>query len=405
MSKLISNEIGQFAVKLFIVLQLVLLVSWFLGSAFFPLGRNFLGSSLNDHASQPLIWSRANFDGEHYTQIAAGGYGQHEQAFFPAYPRLIGLFQPFIHSFILSGVFISSSFFLLSLWLLAILLKDTGENEQTIKKCLLWLVVFPGSFYFVSVYTESMFLFLALLAFYFARKKNWLLAGLVAGLASATRFVGIFLLPALLFEYYETVSKRGMAERLSVAKERVKKFSFSYLTHLFKSRWAHVKNTFFILLSSWGLLAYGSWLNKTVGDFFYFIKVQPEFGAQRTVNRITMIYQVFWRYLKMIVTVDVTNPIYLTIWLEVLTAILFLILLILGWWKLKIHRSWLVFATLAYVLPPLTGTFSSMPRYILICFPCFLVLAKLKLPRWLYLLSFLLLLLCCSLFLCGYWIA
>lgn len=397
----------KYVLKLFFLLQLVVVFSWFLGEKFLPMRETFSGKGLGEMISQPLVWSRANFDGFHYTKIARDGYQYLQQAFFPFYPKLIKFFQPVFRSFIVSGIFISSLFFLLFLWLMKKLLEEEGEKEEAIKKTLLFLVLFPTSFYFVSVYTESLFLFLVLLSFWWAKRKQWLLAGLTAGLASYTRLVGIFLFPALVYEYYQSESKRKMKERLLAARKAlIEKLSFKYLLYFFKSRWPHFKNLTFLSLSSWGLLSYMYYLKRTTSDWFYFARVQPDFGAQRSVNKLIMLYQVFWRYFKMITDINLIKTYaYFNVWLEFLIALLFLVLLILGWLVFEIRRSWMIFASLAYLLPTLTGTFSSMPRYVLVCFPCFLVLAKLKLPKIVYLISGALLLLCTALFVRGYWVA
>jgi len=395
--------------KLFLFLQAALVVSCFLGQKFLPLQTGFLGRKFGEFAHQPLLWPRANFDGFHYLSIARNGYGYLEQMFFPFYPKLIKFLYPLFNSFLFSGLFISSLFFILCLKLLGEILKEEGENKKTVRKTLLFLVLFPASFYFLSVYTESLFLFLILSSFWLAKKKKWLLAGLTAGLASYTRLVGICLLPALVCEYYESESGRKMKERIKSARTGlIYKFRIKYLVYFFKSRWVHLKNFFFIFLSGWGLLAHSYYLKKTCGDWLYFIKIRPSFGGQRPAGRVIMPYQVFWRYLKMIFAVDPKTFVYFNVWLEFLTALLFLGLLAWGWYRRKqnkIKTSWLVFSSLVYLLPTLTGTFSSMPRYVLACFPCFLVLAKLKLPKVIYFFSGALLLLCTALFARGYWIA
>ena len=399
----------KYIFKLFLFLQAAFVISCLLGQKFLPLQTEFLGQKFGEFVHQPLLWSRANFDGFHYLSIARNGYGYLEQMFFPFYPKLIRFFCPLFNSFIFSGLFISSLFFILCLKLLSDLLSGEGENKKAIKKTLLFLVLFPTSFYFLSVYTESLFLFLILLSFWLARKKKWLLAGLTAGLTSYTRLVGICLLPALVCEYYESESGRKMKERIkSVRIGLIYKFRIEYLIYFFKSRWVHLKNLFFIFLSAWGLLAHAYYVKKTCDGWLYFIKIRPSFGGQRLANKLIMPYQVFWRYLKMIFTVNPKSFIYFNVWFEFLTALLFLGLLAWGWYKRKqnkIKTSWLVFSSLVYLLPTLTGTFSSMPRYVLTCFPCFLVLAKLKLPKIIYFFSGALLLLCAALFARGYWIA
>ncbi len=349
----------KYILKLFCLLQLVVVFSWFLGERFFPLKETFLGRGLGESVDQPLIWSRANFDGFYYAKIARDGYQYLQQAFFPFYPKLIKLFQPLFGNFIFSGMVLASIFFLLALWLLAQLLKREGEEERIIKRALLFLVLFPTSFYFISVYTESLFLFLVVLTFWWSGKRRWFLAGLTAGLASYTRLVGIFLWPALIYEYYQAESRRKMRERLSAAKKALAyRLSLRYLGYLIRSRWHHFKNLAALSLSGWGLLSYMIYLKRTTGDWFYFARVQPEFGAQRSVDRLILLYQVFWRYLKMIFRVNPQSYVYFNVWLEFLVALLFLIILAWAWLTL-IHREerkpnwrpgWLIFATLAYLL-------------------------------------------------------
>ncbi len=245
-----------------------------------------------------------------------------------------------------------------------------------------------------------------------------MLAGLIAGLASYTRLVGIFLLPALLVEYYQQESRRRISQRAVAIRNKLAHFHFHYLLDTLRSRTKHLKVFLFVSLSSWGLLKYMYYLKQSQGDWLYFIKIQSNFGAQRSVNKLTLLYRVFWRYLKMIVTVNPRQWLYFNLWLELLIAVLFLGLLTWGWYKrkeYKIRDSWLIFATLAYLLPTLTGTFSSMPRYVLVCFPAFITLArlfanlkekKLKEIKWLYLaISLFLLLISSMLFFRGYWVA
>jgi len=369
----------KYVLKLFVALQAILILSFILGRQLLLEKEAFLGRSLGELENAPLFWSRANFDGFHYTKIARNGYQYLQQAFFPFYPQLIKFFQRFLGSFIISGLFISHLSFILFLLIYWKLLQIDGIKEEAIKKTFLFLVLFPTAFYFLSVYTESLFLFLVLLSFYFARKGRFFWAGVIGGLASYTRLNGIFLLPALIVEYYQQESRRRMKERLEALKERLVHPRRNHFVYLFYSRIPHFKNLFFISLSSWGLIKYMYYLKKTQGDWFYFSKVQPSFGAQRAVDKLILLYQVFWRYIKMVFTVYPKQWLYFNVWFELLVSLLFLGLLVWGWYKkeeYKIRSSWLTFATATYLLPTFTGTFSSMPRYVLVCFPCFLVLTR-----------------------------
>jgi Gpi18-like mannosyltransferase len=394
--------------KLFILLQIVLIGGWHVGSRFLPLRtETFLGRGLGGKVvNQPLLWSRANYDGFYYAKIARDGYQHLQQAFFPFYSKLISLFQRLFGGYVLSGIIISSVSFLIFLFLLTELMRQSGEEESVIRKTIIYYAFFPTAFYFVSVYTESIFMLLVIASFYLAAKKKWLLAGLTAGLASYTRVIGVFLVPALIYEYYEIEAKRDMKSRFDAAKNALqKRFSWAYLKYLVKTRLPHIKNIGSILTGVWGFVVYGLYLHKTKDNFFYFIEAQSGFTAGRQVNKVVLIYQVLWRYLKMIFTVDIASYTYLIVWYELLITLVFIFLLLYAWLGTKISRSWIIFSAFAFVLPTLTGTFTSMPRYVLACFPCFITLAKLKLPRYIYWFSFAILVLSSMLFVRGYWIA
>jgi hypothetical protein len=391
---------------LFILLQLVPVVSWLLGQLWLPLRSVFSAKDVIEVIESPFLWSRANFDGVHYVSIAREGYGYLQEAFFPFYPSLINIVEKITPNYVLAGILISSLSFLGSLFLLKDLLKDYGVNKKTIKNTLLWLVLFPTSFYFVSVYTESLFLFLVLLSFWLARKKQWLMAGIAAAFASNTRLVGIFLVPALAYDYYTQSAVRNMKERMETVSQGIsQRLRPKYWWHFIKTRAKHLKNIGFISLGSAGLLKYMLTLQRRTGDALRFVYVQSEFGANRTPKELILIYQVVWRYIKMIFTVDPQSFLYFNVWLEFLISLLFIFLIIYGWLKYEIKNGWMIFAAFSFLLPTVTGTFSSMPRYVLVCFPCFLVLGKFDLPKWVYGLSFGLLLICSMLFVRGYWIA
>lgn len=331
-----------------------------------------------------VFWPWANFDGVHYIRIAESGYiARYVQAFFPLYPLVIRYSTFLFGNFLLSGLLVSNLFFLLSLYFFYKLIK-LDYNTRIVKSSLLFLVLFPTSFFFGAFYTESLFLFLELTAFYAARNKKWWLAGIIGFLASLTKLIGVLLVPALLWEIYKNKNHK-------------------------ENFWSieNIKNLFFIFLPGLGLMLYMFYLAKNYSDPLYFIHAQSEWGASRSVDKLILLYQVFYRYVKMMLTFNLDKFFYFTVILEFLSGLIFLILLIWAYIK-KVRISYLLFAVSAYLLPTLTGTFSSMPRYVLLLFPCFIVLGMIKnlwLKRFLYLFSFILLTISTMLFIRGYWVA
>lgn len=375
-----DKQILIFVAKLFLLLRLVTLFFAFLGSRLLDFKQSFpyAPSVLFPHGS-PLFWSWANFDGVHYIRLAEYGYAFGlTQAYFPLYFLLMRFFNLFFRHYLFSGLFISHLFFFFCFFIFYKLLKLDLKKEQ-VKKTLLLMVIFPTAFFFLSLYTESLFLTLIFLSFYLARKKHWLWAGIIGALSSACRVTGVFLIPALLIEYWQQKPKK-------------KRISF--------------KNLIFCCLPGFGLLVYMYFLQSKFSDPLMFVHSQPGFGAGRSVDKIVLLYQVFWRYLKMIFTVDPSNPIYFTVHLELWLTLLFLIVLILA--IKKVRFSYLIFAALSFILPTLTGILSSMPRYLLTVFPVFIFLGSLKKNKInliLFIISFLLLAVCTMLFTRGYWVA
>lgn len=336
----------------------------------------------------PFFWNRASFDGIHYLDISRKGYGINQQAFFPLYPQIIKTLRPtFENKDLLAGLFVSHVSLIILLVIFYTLIKIDHETKIA-RKSLLYLMIFPTSFYFGFVYTESLFLALILGSFLAARKQKWLIAGILGGLAANTRLVGVFLFPALMYEWYEQYKPIN--------------FSFKFSSNLFDK----LKNFIPLLIIPLGLLSYMRFLKIKFSDPLLFIHSQPFFGANRSGGKIILIYQVFFRYLKMILTTKI-DPLYFAVWLELLTAILFIFLLFKAY-KKKIRLSYIIFALLALITPTLTGTFSSLPRYVLVLFPCFMYLGTVKdslLRKGIMAIFLALAIFSALLFFRGYWIA
>jgi hypothetical protein len=343
-----NKKILKWLVAVFLIWRVGLELAARLGKIFLPQKLGYLG---------PSIW--ANFDGIHYLWIAQNGYGLYQQAFFPLYPWFVRWLTQFTHNYLFSGLLISYLAFFAGLYLLyRLLLLD--YPEKIVRRAILFLFLFPTSFFFVSFYSESLFFFLMIATFYFARKGKWLASGIFGALASATRVVGIFLLPALLVEWGEQNKYKFQIPN--------SKFQIN-----FKSQIPKLLSLFLIPM---GLIFYMRYLTVHWGDPLLFVRVQEHFGAERIGGKIILLYQVFWRYFKMILTTK-PDPLYFVVWLELLTAAGFLALLVWGYFQ-KIRLSWLVFGILAYLLPTITGTFSSLPRYVLVVFPGFIGLSLLS---------------------------
>lgn len=340
-----------------------------------------------------FFWNRANFDGIHYLSISRDGYGPFQQAFFPLYPDLIRWLSPLFGNLdLITGLVVSWVSFLFGLiFFYKLLLLD--YSPKTMNRTIFYLLIFPTAFFFSTVYTESLFFLLVIAAFYFARTKRWWIAGILGLLASGTSFVGVFLFPALLYELY--IQSRdsklpfdfpSTALRINAQGKQISNFKF-------------LKNAFPLLLIPIGLLSYMFWLGVNYHDPLIFIHPQSD--------KIILLYQVCYRYLKMVATTRI-DPLYFTVWLELSTGLLFLFLIFRGVFKKTIRFSYIIFMALAYLVPTLTGTFVSLPRFALLFFPGFIILAHIenKYFRLIYpIICLILLLLAVSFFVQGYFVS
>lgn len=313
----------------------------------------FQEGPLQTAKSSEWLWNRANFDGVHYLQIAEHEYGLYEQAFFPLYPLVIRFFAVtvFGRNYLMAGIGVSLASLLAASWVLFKLVRLDVSGPVS-KLAVGLMLVFPTSFFFGAVYTESLFLLLVVLAFYWARRGRWLPASLAVAAATATRPIGIVLAIAIGVEWLLSVGvplKDWVGERM-------------------------VRKAFPLLVMPLGLVLYMIFLWRLVGDPLAFIRVQPNFGAQRSTN-IVLPYQVAYRYLKMLITVEKTSILYYAVILEAVTVGVFSLLAVMGYVR-KLRPSYLVFLALGILVPSLTGTLTSEPRYLLVLFPGFLILAK-----------------------------
>ena len=338
------------------------------------------------------VWGFGNFDGVHYLRLAQNGYSaQYSQAFFPLYPLLIRVFNflPkgnldtnfFVDpSYFYTGLILSNIFFAVSLYLLYKLWYEEYKNKVP-NLAVVLLLTFPTAFYFGSIYSESLFLLLAVLTFWFVRKDKFVLAGIAASLASATKVQGVLLGLFLAIELY-----------------------FKYKDKFKNNIGRFWKDLLGVAVSPLGLLAYMFYLGKNFGNPIYFLTAQPAFGAERSGIPLVSLPQVIYRYIKMLLTVNPTGVSFWNAALE-LAVTIFLIWLLVYSFK-KIRFSYWIFALLAAILPTLTGTLSSMPRYALLAFPLIPAVTRFeKAGKYIIITQVLLELVLTAIFIRGYWVS
>ena len=381
-------------------------------------GVNFAGQSQVQASLLPTaLASTANFDGYYYLTIAEHSYHAAGliQAFFPLYPLLIAILTVTQISPLAAGLIISNAL-ALGFFLIFFAYLKKNFSLSVAWWAILAIALFPTSFYLGYLYTESLFLFLLVAALIFYQKKLWPALSAVLILLTATRIIGIILVIALLITYlWENLAPQ--------ANKSPKKLSRSEF-------WLPI---IWITLGCLGLIGYMIYLAQQFGDPILFYHAQDSFGAERTSGQIILFPQVIWRYLKMFALLIQTQQVFnwkaYAYFQEFFWAVVGLIILL---YQLIFHQSlqplyqkfsWhylskkghykaplalILFSLGALIMPTLTGNFSSVARYILVCLSLFIGFGQFPKTNlkiiWL-VLSLIFLILNLLLFTQAYWIA
>jgi hypothetical protein len=293
------------------------------------------------------LWNQ--WDGQHYLDIARDGYRSSGDAplllvFYPLYPTLIQLTNYIVHDVLYSAFLVSTT----ASFALAVVFRRLAalDFKANAWNSVWFLFIFPTSFFLHIDYTESLLLALVAGAFLAARHSNWPVAGVLGMLASLTHGNGILMLPAL-----------GVEAIISMRRAR---------------RWQY--QTLWLGLIPFGLLAY-FWINyRVTGNPFDFMLVESSHWSQNLVppwdglgGTIGVMLNYGPHHSQMI---GVQVLLYMMLALAACIYSLFWLPLSYSIWSIT---NWLLFASASWDL--------SGPRYILVIFPIFMMLAEIARNR------------------------
>ncbi|MBE3557559.1 MAG: hypothetical protein IMW91_10975 [Firmicutes bacterium] len=324
------------------------------------------------------IWIR--WDSQWYLRIAAQGYTFHSgsmipEVFYPLYPALISLFPRGAQSYAALGISWSAA--IAALWFVH-RLAESVVGRAVADRSIRYLVLFPTGFYLSAAYTESLFLLCSAAALWAAQQKRWGLAGWAAFAAALTRNIGILLVIPLIFSAWAG----GKENRPGVGLRRV---------------WKRLRHP-----TLWGWHKYGPVLLPIAGFFFWVLYLDVLTGkptgflvGEGAWGRHTgsLFLGIPWAINNLLHPVAFPN-----VWGGVaanwsiytrgmhnaidLSSTLLWIGLVVGLWRSRLPFAWTMWTTLGLLVPlaaPATPTLyplASLPRYCLVLFPAFILLAQ-----------------------------
>ena len=323
--------------------------------------QKYLTSSIECWSAGPLWYHQLlQWDSEWYFKIVKDGYQyngdptvQQNIVFYPLFPMLaralatIGGVAPADAMLLVSNVA-----GLLAIVMLFKLVREEFGDQLALATTAL-LSFFPASVLLSAGYTEPLALLLIVSFFLALKRKYYLSAALLAGLAIATRSTGIVLLPVLLWEMWLNRDQKPFLPALLPC----------------------------VVLATSGIWLFMIYLWSAFGTPFAFADGQMAFHQGTTLTTRLVAALKLEPFTRMML--NDWNPWGQASWF----TLLFIVLIVLGWSRLR--SSWTLFAMAVLLLPYLTlsggpAGFVSMSRFNLVSFPLFVVLADLGLrAKWL----------------------
>jgi Gpi18-like mannosyltransferase len=284
------------------------------------------------------VWGR--WDAVHYLDIATLGYQGTNMAFFPLYPLLIRLLGSLAGNHLIAGLLISNASFFFGLLYLYKLL-EREYDRAVARRAIFYVSIFPTAVYFTAVYTESLFFMLTVASFYYMRTRAWWLAGIFGFLAALTRVEGVLLLVPFLIEWFSQerpLRVRSIVDLTAAA------------------------------LIPLGLALYMTYLWVLRADPLYFSHIQIHWNRHLAPPWVSLI-NAFGK-----VAHGATPQIVANQSLEIGFTLLMVGVLVAGWHALR--PSYIAYMALSILVPMSTSNLMSMPRFALVLFPMFAILAR-----------------------------
>ncbi|HZY99108.1 MAG TPA: mannosyltransferase family protein, partial [Candidatus Baltobacteraceae bacterium] len=291
------------------------------------------------------VWGR--WDAVHYLDIATKGYTGFDMAFFPLYPLLIRGIGALAGNHLVAGLLVSNAAFFFGLLFLYKLLEHEYDRP-TARRAIFYVSVFPTAVFFSAVYSESLFFMLTVASFYYMRGHRWWLAGIIGFFAALSRVEGILLAVPFAIEwitYYWTPLRRGGRQRM-----------------------AAIVNLAPVALVVCGLLVYMAYLWVLRADPLYFSHVQIHWNRHFALPWVS-VFNAFHK-----IAIATTGQTVATQSLEI--AFTFLMIAVLGFGFLSLRPSYIAYMGLSILAPMCTSSLMSMPRFALVLFPMFAILAR-----------------------------
>lgn len=345
----------QDLVRIFIMAMIFRLAVFLLGWFAFGIFQNSQIPNFIQYCEQWNLW-----DSPHYIEIAQNGYSHHVEdgqylflVFFPLYPLLMRIFHFIIPNYAVAGIVVSSLCYSVGC-ALTYKLVTMDYSKAIASASVVFLSVFPFSFFYGGIMTESLFFLTVISTFLAIRHHKWFLAGILGMLAALTRSVGALMLVPAAVEWVQEEKPFELIKN----KE-------------WKILWQKFYRFLPVLVMVVGTLIYLYCNYHVTGDPFIFLKYQREHWSQ-TLQYFGKTAHMLWeRTLSPSESWSLVVSIFLP---EVLLMLIFAAVIL---YSIRRTRSMYTIFMLVYFAYNAGASWPlSMPRYLGCMFPIFWVMAE-----------------------------
>jgi len=293
------------------------------------------------------IWSAyKTWDANHYLLLAGEGYSSNRMsnAFYPLFPFLIGATGYLFGSGLIAGLVISHLFTIAAIIFLYLYVRTLHSEETAYNTCLL-LLVFPTGFFMGLVYTEALFLMLAVAFFYFSNGNRALPANVCGFLLPLTRPTGILVaVPAVV----EVLTKRKSGD--------------------FSTNWKRFLSPLSFVA---GFVTYLLLMKFFTGSAMAGFEAQKQFISG---NAMANILHPIDFIVNNFINIEYTVAGYNTGIVNRIGFVLYLAVLAFSYRRL--NKTLFVYSLILGMIPALSGNLMSYTRYLVVIFPLFICLAE-----------------------------
>lgn len=290
-----------------------------------------------------------SWDGRWYLELVRLGYPEripdnitYEQtearaAFFPMFPGAVRALDSILPggdtaaalllNFVLGGIAV----------VLVGLLARRVFSASVAARAMVLFAVFPGSFVLSFAYSEALFIVFAASCLLLLLDEQWLLAGLAAALATATRPNGVAIVFACL-----------VASIIAIRNKR---------------EWSSLLA---VVLAPLGFIGFQLYVDETAGERGAWFRVQREAWSEGTSFGVTAVENTFGFLTS---PFDSTADALTFLSLGALAVMMFAV------WKKRLPLPWVAYSLVIIALMLVPETVTARPRFVFTAFPLFIAVA------------------------------